>query len=100
MSVHSSDRPSAQWMADTGPAPVRLLLAGVEGEANELIAAHVAGFPLELVIVDTVQPIDDSMIAGAAAAVVQVTDGDERSIARFKRLAEGPVPLIAAAYEP
>ena len=52
MSVHSPDRPSTQWMADTGPAPVRLLLAGVEGEANELVAARVAGFPLELVIVD------------------------------------------------
>ena len=100
MSVHSPDRPNAQWMADTGPAPVRLLLAGVEGEANELVAARVAGFPLELVIVDTAQPIDESVLAGAAAAVVQVTEGDDRSIARFKKLAEGPVPLIAAAYEP
>jgi pilus assembly protein CpaE len=100
MSVHSPDRPSSQWMADTGPAPVRLLLAGVEGEANELVAARVSGFPLELVIVDTAQPIDDSVLAGAAAAVVQVTEGDDRSIARFKKLAEGPVPLIAAAYEP
>jgi pilus assembly protein CpaE len=100
MSVHSSDRPGTQWMADTGPAPVRLLLAGVEGEANELIAARVAGFPLELVIVDTAQPIDASVLAGAAAGVVQVTEGDDRSIARFKALAEGPVPLIAAAYEP
>lgn len=100
MSIHQPDRPSAQWMADTGPAPVRLLLAGVEGEANELVAAHVSGFPLELVIVDTAQSIDDSILAGAAAAVVQVTEGDDRSIARFKQLAEGPVPLIAAAYEP
>ena len=100
MSVHSPDRPNAQWMADTGPAPVRLLLAGVEGEANELVAARVAGFPLELVIVDTAEPIEPSVLAGAAAAVVQVTEGDEHSIARFKKLAEGPVPLIAAAYEP
>ena len=100
MSVHSTDRPNSQWMADTGPAPVRLLLAGVEGEANALVAARVAGFPLELVIVDTAQPIDPSMLAGAAAGVVQVTEGDDRSIARFKQLAEGPVPLIAAAYEP
>ena len=100
MSVHSPDRPSTQWMADTGPAPVRLLLAGVEGEANELVAARVAGFPLELVIVDTAQPVDESVLAGAAAAVVQVTEGDDRSIARFRQLAEGPVPLIAAAYEP
>jgi pilus assembly protein CpaE len=40
------------------------------------------------------------VLAGAAAGVVQVTDGDDRSMARFKQLAEGPVPLIAAAYEP
>src|SRR4249919_938772 len=100
MSVHNPDRSNAKWMADTGPAPVRLLLSGVEGEANELVGARVAGFPLELVIVDTASPIDPSVLAGAAAAVVQVTDGDEGSIARFKQLAEGPVPLIAAAYEP
>jgi len=100
MSVHKPDRSNAKWMADTGPAPVRLLLSGVEGEANELVGARAAGFPLELVIVDAMSPIDPSVLAGAAAAVVQVTDGDEGSIARFKQLAEGPVPLIAAAYEP
>lgn len=100
MSVHKPDRPNAQWMADTGPAPVRLLLAGAEGEANELVGARAAGFPLELVIVDTGADIESSVLAGAAAAVVQVTDGDDRSLARFKKLAEGPVPLIAASYEP
>lgn len=100
MSVHNPDRPNAQWMADTGPAPVRLLLAGVEGEANELVGARAAGFPLELVIADTAEPIDSSVLAGASAAVIQVTEGDDRSIARFKQLAEGAVPLIAAAYEP
>src|ERR1044071_6548845 len=98
MSVHNPDRPNAQWMADTGPAPVRLLLAGAEGRANELVGARAAGFPLELVIIDTAAPIDPSILAGAAAAVVQVTEGDDRSIDRFKRLAEGTVPLIAAAY--
>src|SRR4029453_12024711 len=100
MSVHNPDRPNAQWMADTGPAPVRLLLAGAEGEANELVGARAAGFPLELVIIDAADPVDPSVLAGAAAAVVQVTDGDDRSMVRFKQLAEGPVPLIAAAYEP
>jgi len=100
MSVHSTDRPSSQWMADTGPAPVRLLLAGVEGEANELVGACVAGFPLDLVIVDPVEPIDPSVLSGAAAAVVQVNADDSTAVARFEKLARGPVPLIAAAYEP
>ena len=100
MSVHNPDRPNAQWMADTGPAPVRLFLSGADGEANQLVGARAAGFPLDLVIVDPAQPIDQSMLAGASAAVVQVTDGDDKSVTRFKQLAEGPVPLVAAAYEP
>ena len=100
MSVHNPDKPSTQWMADTGPAPVRLLLGGAEGEANELVAARVAGFPLELVIVDPSEPIDPSMLSGAAAAVIQVSESDEQSVARFMKLAEGQVPLVAAAYDP
>lgn len=100
MSVHSPDRPGAQWMADTGPAPVRLLLAGVEGEANALVGAKAAGFPLELVIADPAQPIDLSVLAGASAAVVQVDADNAESIKRFEQLALGDVPLIAAAYEP
>jgi pilus assembly protein CpaE len=100
MSVHSPDRPSAQWMADTGPAPVRLLLASVEGDANSLVGAQASGFPLELVILDPGEPVDPSVLSGAAAAIVQVNADDKTSVARFERLAKGPVPLIAAAYEP
>jgi len=87
-------------MADTGPAPVRLLLAGVEGEASELVGARAAGFPLDLVIIEPDAPVDGSVLSGAAAGVVQVTEGNDKSIARFKALADGSVPLIAAAYEP
>ena len=100
MSLHSPDRPSAQWMADTGPAPVRLLLAGVEGETSALVGARVSGFPLDLIIVDPTEPVETSVLAGAAAAVIQVVEGNDKSIARFKALADGPTPLIAAAYEP
>lgn len=100
MSVHSPDRPNAQWMADTGPAPVRLILAGVEGETSSLVGAKVAGFPLDLVIADPAEMVDPSVLTGAAAAVVQVQEGNEQSVERFKKLAEGPVPLIAAAYDP
>ena len=100
MSMHSPDRANAHWMADTGPAPVRLLLAGVEGEASALVGAKAAGFPLELVIADPTQTVDPSVLEGAAAAVVQVNCDDPSSVARFEELAKGPVPLIAAAYEP
>ncbi len=100
MSMHSPDRANAQWQADTGPAPVRLLLAGVDGEASALVGARVAGFPLELVIVDPADPVDPAVLAGAAAAVIQVNAEDATSVARFEELAGGPVPLVAAAYEP
>jgi pilus assembly protein CpaE len=98
--MHSPDRVSAQWMADTGPAPVRLLLAGAEGEVSALVGAKAAGFPLELVIADPADTIDPSILSGAAAAVVQVNSDDPASFARFEQLAKGSVPLIAAAYEP
>jgi len=100
MSVHSPDRPGSQWMADTGPAPVRLLLAGAAGEANAFVGAHAAGFPLELVIVDPAQPVDPSVLTGAAAAVIQVNADDSTAVAHFEQLARGSVPLIAAAYDP
>jgi pilus assembly protein CpaE len=100
MSVHSPDRTSAQFMADTGPAPVRLLLAGVEGETSALVGAKAAGFPLELILAGVSEDIDPSVLSGSAAAVVQVAENDEASLARFKKLASGPVPLIAAAYDP
>ncbi len=100
MSVHSPDRSSAQWKADIGPAPVRLLLDGIEGEASALVGAKIAGFPLDLVLAGASEDIDPAAISGSAAAVVQVTENDEASLARFKKLAAGPVPLIAAAYDP
>jgi pilus assembly protein CpaE len=91
---------NSQWKADTGPAPVRLLLAGVDGEASALVGAKVAGFPLDLVIVDPADTIDPATLAGAAAGVIQVSEDDATSVARFAKLAAGPVPLVAAAYEP
>ena len=100
MSVHSPDRSNAQWMADTGQAPVRLLLDGVEGEASELVGAKAAGFPLDLVLAGASEDVGPAVLSGAVAAVIQVTEKDEASLARFKKLAEGPVPLIAAAYDP
>ena len=100
MSVHSPDRSNAQWKADTGPAPVRLLLDGVVGDGSALVGARAAGFPLDLILAGASEDVDPSVIAGSAAAVIQVAENDEASLARFKKLANGPVPLIAAAYDP
>ena len=100
MSVHSPDRTNAQWKADTGPAPVRLLLDGVQGDASAFVGARIAGFPLELVLAGSGEDVDPSVLAGSAAAVIQVAEHEAESVARFKKLAEGPVPVIAAAYDP
>lgn len=100
MSVHSPDRPNAQWHADSGMSPVRLLLSGVEGDASGLVGATVLGFPLDLVIVDHSNSVDPSILDGAAAGVVQVSADHPASVERFKMLAKGSVPLIAAAYDP
>ena len=45
-------------MADIGPAPVRLLLDGIEGEASALVGAKIAGFPLDLVLAGASEDID------------------------------------------
>ncbi len=100
MSVHSPDRSNAQFLAHTGPAPVRLLLSGVEGETSALVGATAAGFPLDLILAGASEDIDPSVLSGSAAAVIQVTENDDASLARFKKLAAGPIPLIAAAYDP
>ena len=100
MSVHSPDRSSTQWKADTGPAPVRLLLDGVVGDGSALVGAKAAGFPLDLILAGASEDVDPSVLAGSAAAVIQVAENDDKSLARFKKLANGPVPLIAAAYDP
>jgi pilus assembly protein CpaE len=100
MSVHSPDRSNTQWKADTGPAPVRLLLDGVVGDGSTLVGAKAAGFPLELILAGGAEQVDPSVLVGSAAGVIQVTENDEASLARFKELAAGPVPLIAAAYDP
>jgi hypothetical protein len=89
MSVHSPDRPNAQWMADTGPAPGAPVARRVEGEASALVGAKVAGFPLDLVIAEPAAPIDPSVLSGAAAGVIQVSEGDEKSIARFQGACRG-----------
>lgn len=100
MTMYSPDRPDSQWKADTGPAPVRLLLAGAEGETGHLVGATIAGFPLDLVVVDLDGMVESSILDGAVAGVVQVSETHPESVERFKRLARGDAPLIAAAFEP
>ncbi len=100
MTMHSPDRVPSEFRADVGPAPVRLLLSGVEGEASALVGESVAGFPLELMIIDASAPVDPATLVGTSALVVQVNENEPASVARFDELAKGDLPLIGAAYDP
>ena len=100
MSKINPNETSQIWQPQDRKAGVQLYLSGTAGEPGALAGATAAGFPLELIIVDPADPIEAESLAGAAAGVIQVSEDDPTSVARFAALAAGPVPLIAAAYEP
>ena len=88
------------WHPDTGGAPVRMILSGEHLVSDQWAGASVAGFPIELIIAATDASIEPDLLSGAAAAVVEVSEGNKASTDRFAALAAGDVPLIAAAYDP
>jgi pilus assembly protein CpaE len=80
---------------------VHLFLSGVDGDAGALVGLRIAGFPLALSIVPTSDGIERDLVAGAAAAVIQVDQDSPASLKRFQQLAQATdIPVIAAVYEP
>ena len=100
MSVTMPDPRRPGWHPDTAGSPVRLVLSAENLLAGQWAGASVAGFPIELAIAPSDEPLDAKLLAGAAAAVIEVTEGSKGSLDRFAALAKSDVPLIAAAYEP
>ena len=100
MSISIPDPKRSGWQADSGEAPVRMVLSREELVSGDWGGASAAGFPLELGIAPFDAPLGHDMFAGAAAAVVEVAESSQASLDRFAALAGGDVPLIAAAYEP
>ncbi len=99
MTAISLDKVPA-WRPDNGEMPVRLVLSGERLVSGAWAGATVAGFPIELMITPADAPLDDGLFAGAAAAVVEVTEDNKISLDRFAQLAKGGVPLVATAIDP
>jgi pilus assembly protein CpaE len=101
VSVITPNETALNWKASKRERGVHLYLSGAEGDAAELAAARLAGFPVHLTILPTSDSIDPEELAGAAAAVIQVDADAAGSIKRFQKLASSvETPLIAASYEP
>ena len=88
------------WHAGGYRPPVKLFLSGAAGDPGALAGVDIAGFPIELSIIEGDMPgIED--IGQAAAAVIQVSTGDGNAASQFANLARATdVPLVAAAFEP
>ncbi|RZV50394.1 MAG: hypothetical protein EX258_05485 [Sphingomonadaceae bacterium] len=102
MSVMSYDQSeNRQWRASGRDAPVRLFLAGAEGDTGALAGAQAAGFPIELSLLDDGNLVEMEHLEGVAAAVIQVSADDDSTIERFADLAAATnTPLLAAAFDP
>ncbi|MEO5774034.1 MAG: AAA family ATPase [Sphingomicrobium sp.] len=101
MSVVTPNDTNRSWRQAVRLAPVQLYLSDRHSEVAMLAGSHVAGFPVELSTVEPAAMIDPAHLAGAAAAVVEVSPEDPQSFARFKVLAgAAAAPLIAAAFNP
>lgn len=101
MSVINPNETALNWKANKREAAVQLYLSSAEGDAAELVAARIAGFPLSLNILSTTDWINPEELLEAAAAVVQVDAESPASIKRFEKLAKtAETPLVAAAFDP
>ncbi|MBW0144062.1 AAA family ATPase [Sphingomicrobium clamense] len=89
------------WHAGGYSPPVKLFLTGAAGDPGALAGVEVAGFPIELSIIDEggFPGVED--VADSAAAVVQVATDDPATVAQFGALARATdVPMLAAAFDP
>src|SRR5687768_5871887 len=101
MTAFSQHNPDGNWRPQLRELPVRLYLAGAEGDAAALVGTRVLGAPLELSLVPVTEWIGPEDLADARAIVVQVDPDTPASIRRFEKLAaSSPTPLIAASYDP
>ena len=88
------------WHAGGYRPPVKLFLSGAAGDPGALAGIDVAGFPIELSILEGGFP-EVADIGTAAAAVIQVSADDASAGASFARLAQSiDVPLLAATFDP
>lgn len=79
---------------------IELFLSDRDGSAAHLAGRQITGFSVRLSPVHPADEIAPTALAGAAAAVLEVSVEDPQSLARFSKLAAATdIPLYAAAYE-
>ena len=91
---------SKSWKPGAGD-PVVLLLSSEQSIAEDWLDDAIADPTIELVVA----PLDSAdghpdLTPRTLAAIVEVSADQKRSVENFRKLAAGPVPLIAAAYDP
>ena len=91
---------SKRWKAGTAEK-VALVLSSEQSVAATWLAEAIADPALELIL----SPLDDARAPAdlpprALAAVVEVSPDNKQSLDNFCAFAAGPVPVIAAAYDP
>ncbi|MCM8557960.1 AAA family ATPase [Sphingomicrobium sediminis] len=99
--INSNDRKDTGWKPSDSRPPVLLFLDVADGDAGALAGREAAGLPLQLVVTRQGDMIEPHDLSGAAAAIIQVDEEDERAVETFAALAEASdTPLLAAAFDP
>jgi pilus assembly protein CpaE len=101
VSVIKPNETALQWKTTKREAAVHLYLSSADGDAAELAATKVAGFPVTLDVLPTTEWINPEGLAGAVAAIIQVDADSAASLKRFQKLVKSvDTPLIATSFEP
>ncbi len=100
MSASTPGPKRSGWSPAGSREPVRLVVSSEALVAGDWFGASAGGFPIEVVIAAIDQPLDDATLHGAAALIVEVGETDPGSLARFRKVAAGATPVIAATRDP
>jgi pilus assembly protein CpaE len=101
MTAPMTDQSRSKNWRPGGGEPVVLLFSSEKSIADEWLDDAIADPSVELVVA----PLDSSdahpeFAPRTLAAIVEVSADHKQSVEKFRKLASGPVPLIAAAYDP
>lgn len=101
MTAPVNQQPRAKGWASGSVEKVALLLSSEQSIAAGWLADAIADPALELVLASPGQCVSGADVPpGALAAVIEIPQHDDASLKAFQALASGPVPVIAAAYDP
>lgn len=101
MSDMNPSKTSTKWQSAGSQLTLPIFVSEVVGDLSDLVEGNVAGFAIQINLVNGSDWIDPNDLANAPAAIVQVDGDNGASIKRFQQLAAAlSIPLIAAVTEP